>query len=247
MSPTQPFTCSSCGSTFTLSKTTTQQYPGWVPSLCPRCFSQQNPSRPGQAQARKPAQQALLSVRPPQLDSGTGAEPGTASAAVNFQLQPTKDPILKAALQEVLQQYHEGPLDGAFTDGGCHGNPGPGGWGAIIVKDNHLLGRRFGRDPHTTNNRMELMAIIAVYEMIGPQQEITIWSDSQLCVNTINLWAPKWEQRGWRRKGGAIKNLDLVQRLYGLAQTRPLAKLCWVKAHHGSRWNEYVDILATTY
>ena len=66
-------------------------------------------------------------------------------------------------------------------------------------------------------------------------------------MNTVNEWAKGWEARGWRRKGGPIKNLELVQELYALAQARPGVTLHWIRAHDGSRWNEYVDALATSY
>jgi ribonuclease HI len=66
-------------------------------------------------------------------------------------------------------------------------------------------------------------------------------------VNTVNVWAATWERRGWRRKEGPIKNLDLVRELYVLAGQHPGVKLQWIRAHDGSRWNEYVDALATSY
>jgi ribonuclease HI len=76
---------------------------------------------------------------------------------------------------------------------------------------------------------------------------VTIYSDSQLCVNTVNIWAAAWERRGWRRKEGPIKNLDLVRELYALAGEHAGVRLQWIRAHDGSRWNEYVDALATSY
>ena len=74
-----------------------------------------------------------------------------------------------------------------------------------------------------------------------------MYSDSQLCVRTINEWAAGWEQRGWRRKSGPIANLELVQELYALAGARSNVTLQWIKAHDGSRWNEYADALASAY
>ena len=74
-----------------------------------------------------------------------------------------------------------------------------------------------------------------------------MFSDSELCVKTINEWAAGWEARGWRRKTGPIKNLELVQELYRLARAHPKVKLQWIRAHDGSRWNEYVDALANSY
>lgn len=160
-------------------------------------------------------------------------------------MQETHDGDLDARLRRVIDQCSSGPEDGVFTDGGSSGNPGPGGWGAVRVKQNQVVAQKFGREDMTTNNRMELSALIAGYQMIGPEEEETIWSDSQLCVNTINLWAEKWERNGWRRKDGPIANLELVKELYALSRSHPRARLCWLKAHVGSRWNEYVDTLAT--
>jgi len=94
---------------------------------------------------------------------------------------------------------------------------------------------------------MELTALIEAYKALPTDHGGTIHSDSQLCVNTINQWAAGWEKRGWKRKSGPIKNLDLVKELYALANRHPDVKLVWIKAHDGSRWNEYVDVLASFY
>jgi ribonuclease HI len=155
-------------------------------------------------------------------------------------------PQLQRVLDGVLQRYTTGPSEGIFTDGACSGNPGPGGWGAVFVRENRIVAQRFGYDPDTTNNRMELTALIAAYEMLDEAGagQVVIWSDSQLCVNTFTQWAPKWEAKGWRRKGGPIANLDLVKPLYELVKRHPEARLRWIKAHAGTRWNEYVDALA---
>jgi ribonuclease HI len=154
--------------------------------------------------------------------------------------------MLEAALERVVAEFDTGPADGVFTDGGCSGNPGPGGWGVVRVQGHRVIDRRRGEHPHTTNNRMELTALIAGYRMISPDEELTVWTDSELCVNTFNSWAAGWAKRGWRRKGGPIKNLELVQEAYALACAHPKVKLRWIKAHDGSRWNEYVDALATS-
>jgi ribonuclease HI len=148
---------------------------------------------------------------------------------------------------EVLERYHEGPTTGVFTDGSCEGNPGPGGWGVAWVEDDRLIEERFGHDPATTNNRMELTALINAYRMLPEDARVTVYSDSQLCVNTVNAWAAAWERRGWRRKEGPIKNLELVREVYELAGRHPNVELRWIRAHDGSRWNEYVDALATSY
>ncbi|MEM7409580.1 MAG: ribonuclease H [Myxococcota bacterium] len=149
--------------------------------------------------------------------------------------------------QEVLRRYSAGPKDGVFTDGSCEGNPGPGGWGVVWVENDEVREEHSGRDVDTTNNRMELAALIAAYEMVPEDEAVTIYSDSQLCVKTVNEWAAGWEKRGWRRKSGPIANLELVQRLYALSKTRPRVTLTWIRAHDGSKWNEYADALANGY
>jgi ribonuclease HI len=148
---------------------------------------------------------------------------------------------------EVLQRFSGGPTTGVFTDGSCEGNPGPGGWGFVWVEDNEVIREDRGVDGDTTNNRMELAALIAAYETLATDCTVTVYSDSQLCVKTVNEWAAGWEKRGWRRKSGPIANLERVQKLYALAQTHPDVTLQWIKAHDGSRWNEYADALASAY
>lgn len=154
-----------------------------------------------------------------------------------------KDDVLTPA--EVLDRYHGGPRSGVFTDGSCEGNPGPGGWGFVWVEQDRVVAEDSGADAATTNNRMELRALIEAYRSLAPDARIVVYSDSRLCVNTVNQWAAGWERRGWRRKGGPIANLELVQELYSLALERPGVELRWIKAHDGSRWNEYADALAT--
>jgi ribonuclease HI len=149
--------------------------------------------------------------------------------------------------QEVLARYHGGPTSGLFTDGSCEGNPGPGGWGVVWVENDEIRAQKSGVDPETTNNRMELTALIEAFGMLPRDADVTVYSDSELCVKTINEWAAGWEARGWRRKGGEIKNLELVKKLYALARAHPQARLRWIRAHDGSRWNEYVDALAAAY
>jgi ribonuclease HI len=115
------------------------------------------------------------------------------------------------------------------------------------VRDGVVVEERQGFDPATTNNRMEWAAMIAGLEMAPADEPITIYSDSQLVVKTLNEWAKGWEARGWKRKEGPVKNLDLVQRAWGLKQSRPLARVAWVRGHATSRWNEYADRLATAH
>ncbi len=148
---------------------------------------------------------------------------------------------------EVLEKYTDGPSSGVFTDGAATPNPGPGGWGAVYVVDGQIVAEARGHEPHTTNNRMELSALIAGCKMVPRDQKAVIYTDSELCVNTITKWAKAWEARGWRKKDGEIKNLELVQELYRLYHSHPGLELRWIKAHNGTRWNEYADSLATAY
>lgn len=149
--------------------------------------------------------------------------------------------------EEVLARHTAGPKTGVFTDGSCEGNPGPGGWGFVWVEDDEIRAQGSGTNPATTNNRMELTALIAAYRALAPDAAVTVYSDSELCVKTVNEWAAGWERRGWRRKTGPIKNLELVQELYALAKAHPKVTLRWIRAHDGSRWNEYVDALANAF
>jgi ribonuclease HI len=149
--------------------------------------------------------------------------------------------------EEVLRRYTGGPKTGVFTDGSCEGNPGPGGWGFVWVKDDEIVAEGTGTAPDTTNNRMELTALIEAYKKLPTGGTITIHSDSQICVKTVNEWAAGWEKRGWRRKSGPIANLELVQELYSQALDHPRVTLQWIKAHDGTRWNEYADALASKF
>jgi len=149
--------------------------------------------------------------------------------------------------EEALDRYHGGPKTGVFTDGSCDPNPGRGGWGFVWVRDNEIIEFGSGFAPETTNNRMELQALIEAYKMLPEDADLEIYSDSQICVKTVTEWAEGWEKRGWKRKSGPIKNLEQVKQLYALSKTHPGCRLTWIKAHDGSRWNEYVDALASAY
>ena len=80
-----------------------------------------------------------------------------------------------------------------------------------------------------------------------PTDQFDVYSDSALVVNTLTQWAKGWERNGWRRRDGEVKNLELVREAYELARERPLARIQWIRAHDGSRWNEYADSLSTAY
>ncbi len=148
---------------------------------------------------------------------------------------------------EVLEKYTEGPRSGLFTDGSSHPNPGPGGWGMVWVEDGEIVTEDHGHEAQTTNNRMELTALIAAFKALPTDATATVYTDSRLCVDTITKWAPGWERKGWKRKGDPLKNLDLVKELFALHRARPHAKLEWIAAHSGYRWNEYADSLANAW
>jgi ribonuclease HI len=154
-----------------------------------------------------------------------------------------------ATKQEVLDRFDGGPATGVFTDGSCEPNPGPGGWGAVKVVNGEVLAERSGHDLQTTNNRMELLAMINGFQMLDPDDAMTLFSDSIYCVRIASEWAYVWEQNGWRRgkKKEPIENLDLVKELYALVEARPLASIEWIRGHDGSRWNEYADALSRAY
>jgi ribonuclease HI len=150
-------------------------------------------------------------------------------------------------LAQVLEKYDGGPDTGVFTDGSSVPNPGPGGWGVVWVSSGDVTAARHGHDPATTNNRMELTALIEAFRLLPESSDTTVYTDSRLCVDTITKWAPNWEKRGWKRKGGEIKNLALVQELLELYRAHPDCTLEWTAAHAGTRWNEYADSLSTAW
>lgn len=117
----------------------------------------------------------------------------------------------------------------------------------MYVIDDKVIDERWGSEPHTTNNRMELMALRAGIALVPPGTRADIYTDSQLCVNTFTKWADSWAARNWRRKDGEIKNLELVKEIYHALKQRPELKLQWIAAHNGQRYNEYADSLATAY
>jgi ribonuclease HI len=130
-----------------------------------------------------------------------------------------------------------------FTDGSCRGNPGPGGWAAIL----DFRGREreiSGGEPATTNNRMELTAAIEALQALTRPCVVELHTDSQYVKNGITQWLPLWKARGWRTMTkGAVKNEDLWRRL-DEARLRHQVDWRWVKGHAGHEMNERVDILA---
>lgn len=132
-----------------------------------------------------------------------------------------------------------------YTDGACHGNPGPGGWGAVLRFGEHEK-QILGGDRHTTNNRMELTAAIeALAVLTVPGSRVQLWTDSQYVRNGITSWISGWKRKGWKTAAGQpVKNDDLWRRLDELAG-RFTIDWRWVKGHAGHEGNELADKLAT--
>jgi ribonuclease HI len=136
----------------------------------------------------------------------------------------------------------------AYTDGACSGNPGPGGWGAVLVaRDGEtVLKERLlkGGEAQTTNNRMELMAAIAALEALGRPTAITVVTDSAYLRDGVSRWIHGWRRNGWRTaEGKPVKNEDLWRRLDAAAAAHDVTWE-WVKGHAGHVENERADALA---
>jgi ribonuclease HI len=129
------------------------------------------------------------------------------------------------------------------TDGACSGNPGPGGWGAILQSGAHEKELK-GGDPHTTNNRMELMAAIAALEALKKPSMVEMHTDSQYVQNGISQWIHGWKRNGWRTADKKpVNNVDLCKRL-DAALERHEVRWHWVRGHAGHELNERADRLA---
>ena len=128
-----------------------------------------------------------------------------------------------------------------YTDGGASPNPGLGGWGALLIygKNEKEL---YGGEKESTNNRMELTAAIKALEALKKPCEIQFYTDSQYVRKGITEWIPGWKKRNWKRKGGALKNVDLWKALDKLNQKHDI-EWHWVKGHSGDVNNERVDQL----
>ena len=134
-----------------------------------------------------------------------------------------------------------------FTDGACRGNPGKGGWGAILLyqgKEKELS----GGEVETTNNRMELSAVIAALSALKEPCEVTLTTDSQYVVNAIEKgWLDSWQQKGWKKSDKSpVLNVDLWQELVKLLDMHNVS-FVWVRGHNGHAYNERCDKLATDF
>jgi ribonuclease HI len=129
------------------------------------------------------------------------------------------------------------------TDGACKGNPGPGGWGALLECDGKTR-ELFGGEPHTTNNRMELTAVIRALESLTRDADVELYTDSQYVKNGIESWIHGWKRNGWKTSDRKpVKNAELWRELEALA-ARHRIRWHWVRGHNGHPGNERADELA---
>lgn len=130
-----------------------------------------------------------------------------------------------------------------YTDGACRGNPGPGGWGALLIAGDSRR-ELVGGESNTTNNRMELTAAIEALKVLKRPVRVTLYTDSKYVCTGIEEWLPQWKRRGWKTADRKpVKNVDLWQAL-DAAREPHVIKWKWVKGHAGNVGNERVDALA---
>jgi ribonuclease HI len=130
-----------------------------------------------------------------------------------------------------------------YTDGACARNPGPGGWGAILIHEEHRK-ELSGGEPATTNNRMELMAAISALEALKQPSRVDLHTDSEYVQKGISAWIHGWKRKGWRTAAGSpVKNVELWQRLEAAQQPHEI-RWHWVRGHAGHAENERADELA---
>ena len=134
-----------------------------------------------------------------------------------------------------------------YTDGACSGNPGPGGYGGILFYGEHK--REYsGGEQETTNNRMEITAVIVGLKKLKYPCKVDVYSDSAYCVNTFNEWMFGWANKGWKKSDKKTpENLDLIQAYYDWYKQGYRIDLRKIKGHAGHEWNELADQLATGY
>ena len=132
-----------------------------------------------------------------------------------------------------------------YTDGACSGNPGPGGWGAVILDQNDKQKNISGSEKNTTNNRMELLAAIMSLKKIKTNSEVVIFTDSTYVKNGITEWMKNWKKNGWKNSSKKpVKNKDLWEKLDKLCEANSVSWK-WVKGHSSNEFNNLADELAT--
>lgn len=132
-----------------------------------------------------------------------------------------------------------------YADGSSLGNPGPGGWAAVIVGVPGATRPLIGGEDHTTNNRMELTAATEALKALPADVRAVLYLDSDYVVKGSTIWRKGWERKGWIKAGGKpVANRDLWEALYAIADARPLVTFKWVRGHAGDELNEIVDRLA---
>ena len=133
-----------------------------------------------------------------------------------------------------------------YTDGACRGNPGKGGWGAILVYGKYEK-ELTGAEPMTTNNRMELTSVIEGLKALKEPCRVTLYSDSKYVIDAfLEGWVENWRASGWKRGKEALKNPELWEQLYSLTKIHEI-EFVWVKGHNGHPYNERCDALATAF
>ena len=131
-----------------------------------------------------------------------------------------------------------------YTDGACSGNPGPGGWGAVLLWNDQKK-ELSGGEVRTTNNRMEITGAIKALQALKGSREVVLYTDSKYLRNGITTWIDNWKRNNWKRSGGksSVKNVDLWRELDRLNSLHKV-KWMWVKGHSGDEWNDRADSLA---
>ena len=133
-----------------------------------------------------------------------------------------------------------------YTDGACVGNPGPGGWGAVIFDDKEKQNNISGSVKDTTNNRMELIAPIMALKKIKSKSDVVIFTDSSYVKNGITEWIKRWEKNGWKNANKKpVKNIDLWKKLNDLCKKNKVTWK-WIKGHSDNKYNNLADQLATS-
>jgi ribonuclease HI len=133
-----------------------------------------------------------------------------------------------------------------FTDGAARGNPGPGGWGAVVLTEDKAI-ELGGREDHTTNNRMELLAVISALESVGEEHEVIIYTDSAYVLNGATRWVKGWQKNKWKTSTKEdVLNKDLWEKIL-VVTTHKNIKWHLVKGHAGTVGNERCDVIATSF